>query len=413
MNTYGQPLPPIRREYMSAILGRQNGSTYSNYNNIVTPNAEATRSNVLVKAGESFDVFTHPRISENFNVIQISLDTMHHNNDATDDYSVSLLQGLARTSLTETYNSPLKPFTNFQRNYPVTNNFFNVRLNNDSTNDFRANVVVTLSKYTQFNPPSQMGDNVDFKVMTNLVRDSNIFLDDVSRGLVESAKLINVQGMVNQESANTHVVCPIEFPVPTSNTYVEVYAVSDSASDNFEIDISGDTDVTDYGRIANGLTLTGTTPSTISLNRYKSIDLVDFRGNNNVGNVSILSSGTNIPYNFIPKGWANTSALVYYIQNDAVGVLKEIRVDGYSTLHVARIRAVIQNSGTGKKEIWENRIADGQISRVFTPDYLIPSNSTLYVEIEGHSPVGNDQEINVNAKIVEYLLRPEKVNSRV
>lgn len=413
MNRYGQHLPTISRNYMSAILGRQDGSTYSSYENIVTPNAEAVKSNIVVASGSTTNIFSEPQNSENFNVIQISLDTMHINNDVNDVYNISLKQGVASTSLTETYNSPVKAKSNFQRNYPVTNNFFNIELLNNAGNDLHANVVVTLSKYTQFNPPSQLGDNIDFKVMTNLVRDSNMFIDDVSRGLVESCKLINIQGMMNSESANTHVVAPIEFQVPTSNSYAEVYAVSDSVSDNFEFDISGDTDVTDYGRIVNGLTLTGTTPSIISVNRYKSIDLVNLRGNVNSGNISIYSTGTNIPYNYIPKNWANTSAAVYYIQNDAKGVLKEIRVDGYSTLHVSRIRAVIQDSSTGIKEIWESRIADGDISRVFKPDYLIPSNSTLYIEMEGSSPVGTDQEINVNVKIIEYLTKPEKVNSRV
>jgi hypothetical protein len=414
MNRYGQPLPTISKNYMSAILGRQEGKVYSTYENLVCPGVESNRSNVIVSSGSTLDLYTDPIDTQNFNVIQVSLDTKNSNNDPSDIFSVKLSQGLARTSLDETYESPLLAQSNFFRNYPVANNFAQITLDNTiGQNDLHCNVCITLSKFTQFNPPSQLGDTVEFKSMANLTRNANYFIDDVSRGLVPSVNLINIQGMMLQESSNTHVVCPIEFQVPTSNTYAEVYAVSDSPLDTFELDISGDTDsVGRLGRNTNGITLQGLTPSVISIDRYKSIDLISTRGITNSGNISIKATGTNIPYNYIPKGWANTAAAVYYIQNNSVGVLKEIRVNGYSELHVSRIRAVLQDGDTGIKEIWENRIADGNIDRLWTPDYYIPPNTTLYVEMEGHSPVGNDQEINVECKILEYMNRPEKSDAR-
>ena len=410
MNRYGQQLPTINKNYMSAILSRQDGATYSSYDTIQTPNKEAVKSNVIVQVGQSLPVFSTPVPTENFNVISVSLDAMNESNALGENYDVILKQGLASTSLTETYTSPFLGQTNFYRNYPVANNFMNLELSNPSTNNsnLHANVVITLSKYTQFNPPTQLGDNVEYKSMANLSRQGNFFIDDVSRGLVDSVQLINIQGMVNEVSANTHVVCPIEFQVPTSNVYTEVYCQSDSGLDTFEIFVSGDTDVIPDGRATDGITLQGTTPSAISINRYKSIDSVDCLGNVNTGNISIRTSGTNLGMNYVPAGWANTAGAVYYISNRSVGVLKVLEVNGYSTLHVSRIRAVLQDNSTGQKTVWESRIADGDVQRLWTPDIFIPSGTTVYVEMEGHSPVGSDQEINVNVKILEYHLNPSR-----
>lgn len=410
MSRYGQPLPTINKNYMSAILSRQSGDTYSSYDTIQTPNREAVRSNIIVEVGKTTSIFSKPVPSENFNVISVSLDTMNGLNGFQDNYEVRLRQGLAPTSLSETFVSPITSNTNFYRNYPVANNFINVELFNPSENTIalHANVVITLSKYTQFNPPTQLGDNVEYKSMANLAREGNIFIDDVSRQLMDGVELINIQGMVNEVSANVHVVCPIEFEIPTSNVYTEVYVQSDSPSDTFEIFLSGDTDFGSDGRVTNGLFLAGTSPSSISINRFKSIDSIDFKGNVNTGNISVYTNGTNLAKNYCPAGWANTAASVYYINKNSVGILKFIEVNGYSTLHVSRIRGVIQDQSTGQKTVWESRIADGDIQRLWSPDLLIPSNHTLYVEMDGHSPLGNDQEINVNFKILQYSKHPSR-----
>jgi hypothetical protein len=409
MNRYGQPLPTINKSYMSAILARQEGDTYT-YENIVTPNRHAVQSNVIVQIGQSVNIFPDPVPTENFNVIGVSLDTMDESNPFDDNYEVKLTQGLASTSLTETYTSPFLAGVNFFRNYPVANNFMNLELVNPSTNNsnLHCNVTVTLSKYTQFNPPSQLGDNVEYKSMSNLIRNGNYYIDDISRGLFDSVKLVNIQGMMNQESSNTHVVCPLEFTIPTSNTFVEVYAQSDDAADTFEIAVNGNTDLTNDGRIANGLLLQGTTPSAISLNRYKSIDTINLMGNVNTGNISIYTSGTNLGRNYVPAGWANSAAAVYYISKRSVAILKYIEVNGYSELHVSRVRAVIADNSTGQKTVWESRISDGNVERLWTPDLFIDSDHTLYVEMEGTSPVGNDQEINVNCKLLEYYNHPRR-----
>jgi hypothetical protein len=410
MSRYGQPLPTINKNYMSAILSRQSGDTYSSYDTIQTPNNEAVRSNVVVEVGKTTSIFSNPVPTENFNVISVSVDTMNGENGFNDNYEIKLKQGLASTSLSETFVSPILSKTNFYRNYPVANNFINLELFNptENTSNLHANVVITLSKYTQFNPPTQLGDGVEYKSMANLAREGNIFIDDVSRQLIDGVELINIQGMVNEVSANVHVVSPIEFSIPTSNVYTEVYVQSDSPSDNFEIFLSGNTDLGSEGRITNGLFLLGTSPSVISINRFKSIDTIDFNGNVNTGNISVYTNGTNLARNYCPAGWANTAAAVYYINKRSVGVLKYIEVNGYSTLHVSRIRAVIQDESTGQKTVWESRIADGDIQRLWSPDLQIPSNHTLYVEMDGHSPLGSDQEINVNFKILQYSLHPSR-----
>jgi len=336
---YFSAYPTINPSYLSGGTNRQDGDSYT-FNDIVRPNKNALKSNVIVQPNIDYDVFKNynddlePISTENFNVIGISVDTnivdsngVPLNND-TDIIFLDVLQGHNKSDMAVSYTTPIDSNSVFFRNYPVRNNYCNVRFRNNKVSNVHINHEVTLSKFTQFNPPSQLGDNVKFAEMSDLIRNGNNFYDDVSREQFENAKIINRFGYLKDNVNSKQIISPILLEENTSNTFVEVFGVSDSVFDNFEMGISGETDVLNIGRINNVIELFGTSNSTISINRYKYIDTVDLLGNTNTGNVSIYKTGTLDAVAYIPKGYGNVSSPIYYINKIEEGVLKEVRLNG-------------------------------------------------------------------------------------
>ena len=307
------------------------------------------------------------------------------------------------------YSTPILPNNVFYRNYPVKNNLCNIRFRNEKSSNVHVSYDISLSKFTQFNPPSQLGDDVEFAEMSNLIRSGNDFYDDVSREKFENAKIINRFGYLKDNVNSTQIISPILLEENTSNTFAEVFGISDSASDVFNMDISGETDLFNLGRINNRITLLGTSNSTISINRYKYIDTVDLLGNNNTGNISIYKTGTLDAVAYIPKGFANVSSPIYYINKIEEGVLKEVKLNGSVKIQNGSVQVRLAQ-GSSVKTIWSSGIINSDVKNVWKPDYKIPSNSTIYAIVEDiDTTIYADERIDISMKILKYEKQP--VNS--
>ena len=415
---YFSAYPTINPGYLSGGTNRQDGDSYS-FNDIVSPNKNALKSNVIVQPNIDYDVFKKnndildPISTSNFNVIGVSVDTnivdssgTPLNND-TDIIFLDVLQGHNKSDMAVSYTTPIESNSVFFRNYPVRNNYCNVRFRNNKVSNVHINHEVTLSKFTQFNPPSQLGDNVKFAEMSDLIRQGNNFYDDVSREQFENAKIINRFGYIKDNVNSKQIISPILLEENTSNTFVEVFGVSDSVSDNFEIKISGETDVFNIGRINNVIELFGTSNSTISINRYKYIDTVDLLGNTNTGNVSIYKTGTLDAVAYIPKGYGNISSPIYYINKIEEGVLKEVRLNGSVKIQNGSVQVRLAK-GSEIKTIWTSGIISGEVNNLWKPDYKIPSNSTVYALVEDlDTTVYGNERIDLSMKILKYELQPQ------
>lgn len=416
---YFSSYPTINPSYLSSGASRDvNNYTFED---IVRPNQNAFKSNVIVQPSINFDVFKNykndlePISTSNFNVIGVSIDTNIVNgngfpiNNNDDIIFLDVLQGHNKSDMVVSYSTPILPNNVFYRNYPVKNNLCNIRFRNEKSSNVHVNYDISLSKFTQFNPPSQLGDDVEFAEMSNLIRSGNDFYDDVSREQFENAKIINRFGYLKDNVNSTQIISPILLEENTSNTFTEVVAISDSASDVFNMDISGETDLFNLGRINNRITLLGTSNSTISINRYKYIDTVDLLGNNNTGNISIYKTGTLDAVAYIPKGFANVSSPIYYINKIEEGVLKEVKLNGSVKIQNGSVQVRLAQ-GSSVKTIWSSGIINSDVKNVWKPDYKIPSNSTIYAIVEDiDTTIYADERIDISMKILKYELQP--VNS--
>ena len=416
---YFSAYPTINPSYLSSGASRDvNNYTFED---IVRPNQNAFKSNVIVQPNINFDVFKNykndlePISTSNFNVIGVSVDTNIVNgngfpiNNDNDIIFLDVLQGQNKSDMVVSYSTPILPNNVFYRNYPVKNNLCNIRFRNEKSSNVHVSYDISLSKFTQFNPPSQLGDDVEFAEMSNLIRSGNDFYDDVSREKFENAKIINRFGYLKDNVNSTQIISPILLEENTSNTFAEVFGISDSASDVFNMDISGETDLFNLGRINNRITLLGTSNSTISINRYKYIDTVDLLGNNNTGNISIYKTGTFDAVAYIPKGFANVSSPIYYINKIEEGVLKEVKLNGSVKIQNGSVQVRLAQ-GSSVKTIWSSGIINSDVKNVWKPDYKIPSNSTIYAIVEDiDTTIYADERIDISMKILKYEKQP--VNS--
>lgn len=428
-NRYFSAYPTLNPSYLSGGTTRTDNGSFT-YQDVVVPNTQGSSSNITIQPKIDSLVFKDKNgngdaiATDNFNVIKVSCDTnlrpinpagfpVHINNDGETIF-MDILQGLSSDNLAVTYTTPVNTREVFYRNYPVNNSFFNVRFRNERSANIHISYEVSLSKFTQFNPPSQIGDKVPFAEMSNLNRNANMFYDDVSRGKFGNAEIINTFGFCEKNISTTQILSPVYIQENTANTFTKVTGISDSVSDTFELQVSGQTNFLDLGRISNGIEINGTSAGTNSINQFRYIDTVDFpEGSTNTGNISIFRNGTTDLVAYIPQGFRNVSSPIYYINRLEEGVLKEVKLTGTTIMQEGQIEVRLAR-GVDIETIWTSGIVDGKTETSWTPDYLIPSDSTVYAiakNINTTAFASGAERIDLSLKIVKYNTKP--VNSIV
>lgn len=410
-NRYFSNYPTINRSYLSAGTGRYEMKNFD-HEKLVIPNKNAKRSNVIVESGSTLTYFEDsysnaaPIPTSNFNVIKVSVDTLHSNNELETYLTLNVKQGHYQEKLSTTYSTPIITGTNFYRNYPVENEFFNIEFENQYQSNIHANVSVELSRYTQFNPPTQLQDKVSWKELGNLNREGSNFNEDVALGQFDGVRQIDVFGFV--ENANTdRMVCPIDVQPNLSNVYAEVYAVSDSNLDTGEIFIEGDTDISLDGRISDGITLFGTSNSTISINRFRSLDSVRIPFTN-TGNVSIYHNGTTNALSYVPSGYARQTNALFYVSTRSEVIIEEVAIESLAVLQDGELRISQYDNSTFKKVLWSTKISDGHQSIIWTPNVKVDKENTVYAEIVNVTLSAADAaRIGVSMRLKEYYLKPK------
>ncbi len=411
---YFSAYPTINQGYLSGGTGRDKKS-YT-FEDIVSPTKDSSTTNVIIQPNINHNVFSKinsasveeltPIQTQNFNVIRVSVDTNYFGfNNISDELFIDVLQGHSPDNMAVSYTTPIETMSTFFRSYPVKNNFCNIQFRNETSSNIHLDCDVTLSKFSQFNPPSQLGDLVDFKEMTNLSRLANEYYDDVSRNLYENADINNSNGFFKNNITQTQIIAPVTILENTANVYTEVFGVSDSALDGFEMVVSGQTDIVPSGRIKNGIQITGTTNGTASINRYKYIDTIELP-QINTGNITIQKNGTSDIVAFIPADNGSLSSPITYINKIEEGVLKEVRVAGLTSIQNGSIEVRL-NQGNNTKTIWQTGVLDGDIRNVWQPDYKLPSDSTVYAivrDVDTTTHLG--QRLDVSLKVLKYKIKP-------
>ena len=411
MSYISNNLPTVsNRGYLSSQTGRQNVNNYK-FEDVVTPDKSAVQNNFIIEPNSTRDLIvgldgvSAPCQTSNFNIIKVNVESNISN---TQQLILRINQGISQNTMVNTFTTYIDPEETLYRNYPVQSNFFNISLENtapDST--ATANVSVLLSKYTQYTSGGQNNDSIKRDQMVLLERQTNDFEDDVGLGYREDISIINRFGNLGDLSLkNNALVAPIDIIKNTSNVYTTINAFSDSVSDNFELLLSGAA-IGEFGRLSNGLEMSGTSNSSVSINQFKSVDTVvnlrnlDGSTATNTGNITVQrTNGEAIA--FIPAQYSNISAAQYYIKPNNKGILREVGVRGATALTGGRIIIRDEDYDGNLTVIWNQSINDGLVNARWNPDYTVLGGHTIYAAIENVDTQYNDNDLTVEIKVVEY-----------
>ena len=114
---YFSAYPTINRGYLSGGTGRQENNTFS-FQDIVYPTLDSRTTNTIVQPGIAEDVFSKtkndgnteltPIVSDNFNVIRVSVDTNYpHINQDDNELFIDILQGHHEDNMAVSYTTPI------------------------------------------------------------------------------------------------------------------------------------------------------------------------------------------------------------------------------------------------------------------------------------------------------------------
>ena len=141
-NRYFSAYPTLNPGYLSGGTTRTDNGSYT-FQDVVVPNTQAKTANVVIQPNIDSLVFKNRNgngeaiATDNFNIIKISCDTdlspinpsgfPEPINIEDRTMFMDILQGLTEDNLSVSYTTPINSRQIFYRNYPVNNNFFNVR----------------------------------------------------------------------------------------------------------------------------------------------------------------------------------------------------------------------------------------------------------------------------------------------
>ena len=93
------------------------------------------------------------------------------------------------------------------------------------------------------------------------------------------------------------------------------------------------------------------------------------------------------------------------------GVLKEVRLTGTTIMQEGQIEVRLAR-GVDIETIWTSGVTDGKTDTMWTPDYFLPADSTVYAiarNINTTAFATGAERIDLSLKIAKYNTKP--VNS--
>jgi len=350
----------------------------------------------------------------NFNVIKVDLNTKNCTQSVRLNLHYGVSKELGDSSIK--YSTVIAPNSNFYRNYPVSNDFFTVSMENESTtSNALVNGKISLSKYTQFNPPIQTQDLADRFIMNNASRITNSFEDDVILGSrVQDVTKESIMGITNSvgvlKKLNWELDDNFDFLSSTSTT---VNLISDTESDSgtFFV-IRGQ--LADGTRTSEGVVCNGTSNVT-STNSYSCIDLIDpfFIPGNNVGNIRVNRSTNGKPMCFSQAESGRSTTLSFINDSKAYSIVKTLSLVGHIGLnHETKFRlyrATVDSINNRKVLVFETNIKNGSINQEFKIDQRLIKSERLFGELVSVSAtsLGDDTRLTSKVDIVSYFLFDE------
>lgn len=353
--------------------------------------------------------------SDQFNVIKVDLNTHECVNPTR--INIHYCQSDVLTDSNVKYSTIIAPNTNFYRNYPVENKYFNISFENmltvDPTSNGTVNGNITLSRFTEFNPPIQTEDLTDRFMMNNATRITNSFDDDISlENRITDVTRFTRMGITNNinalEQLNWDEGSNFDFG---NTTFTTVNIVSSDAGDaGKEVAIRG---LRSTGEVAEEvLVLGGTSNSTTSVRSYNCIDDIKVLSANNLGNLKVKRA-TNAELMCYSQTQSGRSTTLSYICTDkGKSIIKTLSLLGHIGLtHATKFSLYKINSFGERKMLFNSNIENGPIDNSYELNEILQPSERVYGELISGSTVsvGDDTKMTSRLDILEYSTNPDNV----
>ena len=322
--------------------------------------------------------------SGDFNVIKVDLSTQNTIQDTRLELRYGHNQLLENSSIR--YSTIIQAGSNFYRNYPIENEYFSISLKNLANSDGNYSIIdgrVTLSKYTEYNAPIQMSDEINRFTMGNVERQANDFNFDIINGRIEDIKKVERIGIMPTDYGNAE---QIVWGINNFNSF--------KTSEDFRPlvirSIGGDNNgkVIDIEGIATGgifvresVTLPSGSSNAFTISEYKFVGNMFFRdaGENDANYVIVADRDTGIVYNYIDKGSTTSTSLLYTCPSDTSAIIKDINLTGRANL-VNRSHfdlTKVNYTSNSRTSIFQNRIVDDSINTLVPLNYRLQAGDCL------------------------------------
>lgn len=348
--------------------------------------------------------------TSNFNVIKLDIDNSNGDANIVLDVYYGTTNNLSLA--TKRFSTIISAGELFYRNYPIANQYFNFTCKNVSEADNALfNGRATMSRYTQYNVPNQISDDINRFSLATVERTGNSFDNDILIGRVQDIVKTDRIGVMDSVQALKQTIwnnnSAFDF---TSNVTSDIIANSSSNLDTMTILISGKGFADEYK--SEQLTLAGTS-NVFGLLSYKVIDdIVVSEGTTNNGNVKIQRVGTGEVMNYMNKGAGRSTSMIYVCPPNTKSILKEFSLNGTTALNtesVVKLYKVVDNERSIL--VYQNNTRDSQIIENQNLDIALNAGETLYGEVDSTNITSNlgDSYFSSRLNVIEYALSDDKI----
>lgn len=329
-------------------------------------------SNLMIPSGE-------------FNVIKVDISSQNTSYDTRLDVRYGHTESLEDSTIK--YSTIIEPGTNFYRNYPIENEYFSISLKNlDESVSGHSDLDgrVTLSKYTQYNAPVQLSDEIDRFTMGSIERQANNYDWDVVNGRVTDVSKVERIGVMPSDYGNAEqIVWGINAfnDFDTSNDFRPLVVRTEGGGDNGgkEIVIEG----IGRGNIFERefVTLPSGSSNAFTTTEYKFVGNMYFKdGGENAGLYVIAADrDTGVIYNYIDGDSTTSTSMLYTCPSDKTAIIEDINLSGRMNL-VNRSHfdlTKVNYTSNSRTSIFQNRTIDDSFNTVVPLNYKLEEGDCL------------------------------------
>jgi len=328
-------------------------------------------SNLMIPSGE-------------FNVLKVDISSQKTNDDTRLDIYYGHNQNLEDSTIK--YSTIIEGGTNFYRNYPIENEYFSISLKNLDQTISESSIIdgrVTLSKYTQYNAPIQLSDEINRFTMGSIERQANNYNWDIINGRVSDVSKVERIGVMPTDYGNAE---QIVWGINSFNTFKTaldfrplVVRTEGGDNTNTEVVIEGIGIGNEY--IKESVTLPSGSSNAFTINEYKFVGNMYFLNGGENGGLSVIAADrdTGVVYNYIEGDSTTSTSLLYTCPTDKTAIIKDINLSGRMNL-VNRSHfdlTKVNYTSNSRTSIFQNRTIDDSLNTSVSLNYKLEAGDCL------------------------------------